>query len=781
MALNAHGIVIELIGDEKSYLRSVENTLSANAELEASFKQVGVDANLSADAQIKAAVRAHEALRINAVTLASRAQTLPGGSREQAAATLLAAEAQAKYARAVGGTSAASHGLSKASADAERGIGRAVRGAVAGSGAFHRLGRSVAFASLEFLGLAVGVSAIKDSIEGAERLAKAQDSLAVAIEHTGGNLAVLQPQYLATAKAAKQFGISEEEALTGLARATVLTGDAESAQRAYTEALVISKALGKDFTAVLTATSKAQEGSTTSLRRYGVLLPTTATGQEQLNQVMARFEGQAAANTTESDKLHASVANFEATLGTALLPTFDSLISRLGAWLDKTSESGELQKAVNEIVDTGATVFVALGDAVGVVDKVTGSLASTLKLLIGLKLASVLAGWAGGFRAVAAAEGLAAGGAVAGGAAGGAAGAGVAARVAMYTGAGAAGGVLARGGSFARLGRFGVAAAATFGGIPDQKNAEVVNALLAAMKANPPPFASDFGKNGFFPFPSALGGNAPGVGSSGRNGVGLDPAGYITQIRNFQIHPQEQLLQAQAALTRGTQDDVHAAQRVIAQIKRQIARGRLHGAALVAALQAEAGALSTVWAAEDAAAQKRAARAEAARQRIEAQIQNSIDPLKLEVALSRAQALGKPLTAILKKMRAAAYAALNSGKLSLEQQKEAWDQITSLNQQLANQSTAQVHQFHQLRTRALTAGLHLTDAQRAELRARLSQLGPGNTGPGSGVGAYGYVIQNHHHVTVELDGEKVGRSVTRSQQRRHRRDSSQRRGPNAGD
>ena len=83
----SHGIVIELIGDERSYLRSVSNTLTANTKLDASFKQVGVNATLSADAQIKAAVRAQEALRANAVALSARAASLPGGSREQRRST----------------------------------------------------------------------------------------------------------------------------------------------------------------------------------------------------------------------------------------------------------------------------------------------------------------------------------------------------------------------------------------------------------------------------------------------------------------------------------------------------------------------------------------------------------------------------------------------------------------------------------------------------------------------------------------------------------------------
>ncbi len=757
-------LILRIIGDAASYVKTAEMTIGVNTKIGQSFEKVGVNAKLSADAQIAAAVKAQEALRANAVALSARASSLPGGSREQAAATLLAAEAQAKYARAVGVTTVSTRGLSSASSTAERDIGKSVRGALAGSGAFHSLGRSLAFASAGYLGVAIGADAIAKSIHQAEDLAKAQESLSVAIGHTGGNAKILLPLYTQTAKAAAEFGITQTEALTGLARATVLTGNAAAAQRAYKEALVISKATGKDFGTVLTATSKAQEGSTTSLRRYGVLVATTSTGQEQLTQVMKRFGGQAAANTTESDKLRAAVANFETELGTALLPTFDRLAHRLTDWLTKMEKSGKLQREVNHVVSDAGHVFHALEAGIGAVDRVTGSLANTLKLLLALKVASVLSGWTSGFAGLAAAETLAAGGAAAGGAAGAAGASGVAARILAYTAAGSAGGLLIK------LGRFGGLASATFGGIPDQ----VTKGLIPFSSANSGvPIPSNFGQ-----LPPVLGGPR---GTANTGGAAFAAgATRIRQITTFALSQQEQVDAAQAALTRSTTDDVAGAKAVVARIKRLIDHGRLHGPALIQALQAEASAMSTIWGAEDAAAQKRAARAQAARDRIAAQIQNSIDPLRLEVALSRDQALGHSTRKDLLRLREAAQKALKSGKLSLEQQKEAYDQITSINQQLASQSTAQTHQWKQASTRALTAGLHLSAADRDALRARLSQLGPGGTVPGNGTGAYGYAVTHHHH-HLYVDGKEITHSVTKHQQKRRRRNSSQRRGPNAGD
>jgi len=167
---------------------------------------------------------------------------------------------------------------------------------------------------------------MKGAIEGAEGLKKAQASLASAVSHTGGNMKVLRPELEATAKGAAEFGINQEQATQALARATLITGSAAKAQKVYQEALVLSKATGKDFNSVLIAAGKAADGQTAALRRYGVMVDTGSTLQHQFNQVMATYQGQAEANTNASDKLRANFDNLQTTIGTALLPVFEKLV-----------------------------------------------------------------------------------------------------------------------------------------------------------------------------------------------------------------------------------------------------------------------------------------------------------------------------------------------------------------------------------------------------------------------------------------------------------------------
>ncbi len=821
-----HGILIEIIGDATSYLRSADKAIAANTRLAASTKRTSAVDVASVDAQIAARAKLIEVQRAQVAQLTVRTGRAAAGTPEAAAQTALLAEANAKLARSQGDVITGNRRLSSSGKTAEHDLNKAVRGAVAGTGIFGKMGRSLAFASSGFIAFAVGAEIITKSITNAEEFEKATNSLRVAIQHTGGDVAKLQPRYEATAQAAARFGVTEVEATTSLARATVLTGNAASAQRAYQEALVISKATGKDFNLVLTATSKAQAGITTSLRRYGVLVDKNMTGTEQFRLVMKRFGGQAAANTTSLERLRAQFSNAVTTIGVELLPVVNQLADGFAKWLEKMNRSGQLQsdvvkgmKAITFVATPLVSSIKELATAVGLLNDAWSKLSDLQK-----------------------------GGGIKG----------------LFAGVPAAGFDFLKSGVKSSL-------------FPVQN-------LVSAFSSPKPPPAPLIQPSRFFPTQAQFGRTPPVSSVFGT----AQPLKQFTQ--KFELTFKETIAQIQASLTRSNKDDVAAARQVVARVKRAIDQGQLHGKGLIAGLQLEAQALQTIWAAEDAAAQKRAQRAQAARERIQRQIEDSIDPLRLEVSLSQAQALGKPFVGILKQLRAAAQKALQSGKLTLAQQKEAWDQIASLNQQIKDALTTQTAQFQvpaklalrlardtalgrsttkdllsirkailrfiathkhniaaltdaynqladinqqlgstastalglfkQASTRALTEGLGLTHEQRKQLRGRLSQLGPGGTVPGQGTGAAGFVIgpdgrpiQVHGRgptisardsqtvsparfnrllrvleqtarrpirVLVDLDGKIIADNTTRHQQKTRDRNPPQRRGPHAG-
>ncbi len=812
-------LILRIIGDATSYFKTSEAVVAANTKVGQSALAMGADFTKSAEAQIAAGTKSIQVQRAMVAELTAAKAKAIAGSDEQIAATVALERAQARLNRTMGISALAAGGVGKGAQTAERDLSKMTRGVLAGSGALGGLGRSLAFSSTGFIAASLAAGGLVSSIKDAEDLSKAQASLNIAIGHTGGDLSTLGPQYEKTAKAAAQFGITEVEATTGLARATVLTGDAAAAQRAYQEALVISKATGKDFNSVLIATSKGQEGITTSLRRYGILVDTTSSGTEQFTQVMKRFGGQAAANTTATEKLHAAFTNALTTIGEQLLPTFERLSGSLADWLTKMNESGKLQKDV-------ASGMKLIGD-------VASPLVGTIKDLAAA-IGDLNKAWKG-FNNL---------------------------------------------GNSLGLGGLGIPGPLDLlkGGLQNITPLHAVTSFVQSFRSSTPPPAPLVSPSGFGLSNQSLFGAAPPPAMFGT-------AQPLKQFwKTFELTLKQQMAVAQAALTKSNQDDIAAAKQQIARIKTLLSEGRLHGPALLLALQMEANDLATIWNAEAAAAQKRAAKAQAAKDKIIKQIQNAIDPINLQIAFAKADALGGNTIAVLRKQLAAAYKglaqAISNGnkqlilqayqqiksikdaiktatttalatftvpaKLALDIARDqalgkgitddlkeerralykwiashrkniqgvtdAYNQIAAINSQLNSDVVNAYGMFKKASVKALTENLGLTADQRRRLEERLSQRGPGGTTPGDGTGAAGYVIDpltgrpvhaGHHSrnrrlqgsggvggagapvihnvidLTVNISGKRVEASVTENQQRRRRHNPTQTRGPNA--
>lgn len=548
------GIRLPIIGNAISVLKAFEQTKIGAKQVGTTVTEVNAAVARSSALQGKATVASITRLQAQVAEYKRLGAAAAAGSQEQIAYSVLAAKAQARLNTATGVTVATTAGFSKEARTAERDLNKLGRGVLAGSGLFGGFGRSLAFASSGFIAFELGAAVLADSIKNAEQLAKAQASLSVAIRHTRGDLTKLQPQYEATAKSAAKFGVTEIEATAGLARATLLTGNAAAAQRAYQEALVISKATGKEFNIVLTAAAKGQAGITTSLRRYGILVNSTASGQEQFTQVMRRFGGQAAANTTETEKLDAAFQNALTTIGVALLPAFSKLAGGLADWLEKMNESGQLQKDVASGMKT--IHFVALP-----LVKSMKNLASAVSLTADsyAKLRKVWSHFPGSPKLP----------------------------------------HPSLGSFFSPLGPLN----------PLHPLQPSIDVLIAALSPHHAPVTQVPAQ-----FQAQLGIRTKDIFTGGPK-VHTGPFGKahpLTQyFKTFQLNFREQLAQAQAALTRSNADDVAEARREVARIKRLIDEGRLHGQALLQALSLEAAAMSTIQSAEQEAAQKRQQAAQA--------------------------------------------------------------------------------------------------------------------------------------------------------------------------
>jgi hypothetical protein len=254
-----------------------------------------------------------------------------------------------------------------------------------------------------------------------------------------------------------------------------------------------------------------------------------------------------------------------------------------------------------------------------------------------------------------------------------------------------------------------------------------------------------------------------------------------------------QIAQVRAEMTASTRDDIRVEKQIIAAAKAALASGKKNKQGQLAALQAELQAQQAL----DSLRQQSATSFEL--------------PLKLQLALARAQALGKDDTAILEKMKRVLMKALKAARGNVQKQIDIWNQIAQINSQLGNSVTNAYGDFKKASTRWLTAGMGLTADQRRKLRQRLSQLGPGGTHPMDGTGAGGFVIDPTtgrpiHGVRtgrrgsdtssgaasgrppqfnakidldVYIDGHQVEVTVTNRQHRRRRHMPTQVRGPHA--
>ncbi len=731
-----------------------------------------------------------------------------------------AAKESRGFTRSVSGTTVATTRLSSATKEGERDLNKLVRGGLAGSGALSALGRSLAFASTGFIAFAAGATVIKESIKAAQDEAVAQKQVAAQLKTSGKAWADYKTQIDSVLlKESHLAGFTKADLLQAFGYLVRIGGNVQKSLSLTGLAADVARARTISLQSASIALAKALGGSATALRRLGIIVPKNVSTTEALAFVTAKFAGQAKAGTTASEKFHAVLVDTGAVIGKALLPTFNRLATSLADWLSKMNESGRLQKDVNKIVHDAGDVFHALGGAIKEVDRVTGSFAHTIEILLAFRFTKIITGsWIpalvnlaakfglveGAATAAAAAEETAAGAGVAAGATT----AELAASAVPIIGLGVAGALAINAFTPRQKGRFVGGSGSDHGVITQEGGSSYVTYVDAGSTSRP-----GGGRPGKFRIGAAQSaaltgsvfqprssqpGGQPGGSRFGRTslGAGFGPT-TPTVFTSFTNTIANQLAQARAALTKGTQDDVKAAKAEVAQIKKEIAAGHLKGASLIQALQAEAGAVNTIQSALAAAAAKRTAAAQALKAKIQARIEASIDPLKLEVALSKAQSEGKKgegaALKALRALRRAAEKAIASGNLTLAQQKEAYDQITQLNSQIAaavkknkdKQNRLGRAAFKQLNLDKLTGGLDLTPAQRKALRARLSQVGPHGTVPGDGTGAYGYSISAsgrpiHVHAPIYIDGHKVAENTTKHQQRRRRRNSSQRRGPQAG-
>lgn len=277
-------------------------------------------------------------------------------------------------------------GLKKAGAETkafEAEFSKVTRGVLSGSGAFEHLGRSIAFASGGFVAFAGATEFLKGSIDAAREAGVAQRSLAAQMQASGESFDSNRERVEKATLSLEKYGFTSEDsekALTILERGT---GNITRAIGLQGVAANLARAKNIDFASAATVVAKVFGGQETALRRAVPGLAKHEHGLALIADAQKRLAGQAEAATTEAEKFHAILHNTEVIVGTALLPTLDRFLTKLGAWLQKLNESGRLQRALNTAVRDAGTV---LGHLKGLIEGVVSALGGwhqALTILIG--------------------------------------------------------------------------------------------------------------------------------------------------------------------------------------------------------------------------------------------------------------------------------------------------------------------------------------------------------------------------------------------------------------
>ena len=293
---------------------------------------------------------------------------------------------------------------------------------------------------------AAGAYAIKMGVDGVQAAIedeKAQTQLAIAIQSatsaTDENIKSIEAQITKTALAT---GVADDQLRPALGRLVLSTNDTQKATDLLNLALDVSAATGKPLETVTNALGKAYDGNTAALGKLGIGYGAAELKGKDFSTVAAELNAQfggsalTAAETYQGqiDRLKVSFGETQETLGTALLPILQTVITFLndtampifmnvvGAFSDKDSGLNGvitrvvttlknvaepiwegLVKAFNFIKDAiaaskdefesfgGVIEFIAplMGKYLGAVITVMGKVASVVLTLIGKVLGAI--------------------------------------------------------------------------------------------------------------------------------------------------------------------------------------------------------------------------------------------------------------------------------------------------------------------------------------------------------------------------------------------------------
>ena len=588
------------------------------------------------------------------------------------------------------------------------------------TGSFHNIARSAVVAAGAFVGFSAAGEAFKTVISAAVDAERSQRQLAAQLkanrESFRANAAAIGDAGLKMGR----FGFTvedSEKALTVLDRGTKNITQSIGLQGV---AANLARAKNLDLASAANVLAKVFGGQETALRRAVPGLSKHAHGLELIAEASRRLAGQAAAGTTAEERFHAILHDTEVVVGTALLPTVNKYLDRVSVWLDRMNRSGRLQRDVNQALKAATGIvqalkgpvealigaFKALGDAVG-------GTRNEMKLLIAVFAAWKVSGW------ITALAGLS----------GGIRGVGASAK----TSAGAVTGLRA---ALSRLGAMGVIGVTIAVSYEVAKGGEWLSKWLGKQgipgvgdKNLPTGQLSGFARAAVAQGTS----QAKFIEAAGLGGISASAAAaaYKAAVRAM-TYTVTRPAAARAATTAAAGGAARAAAGGGYPVLSDQALALGYPSLASALAAGRAGSAQPRFRIPSTVAGTAVIPGVAAFGRTETRgftaglgaylrqygmIGQYQEPLGLQVALSRAGALGLDQSGILRRIRAAARKALDSGRLALAAQQQAWDIITSINQQLAQQAIGGATKYRHIQRAVFTVGAS-SDAYAGAYRPR---------------------------------------------------------------
>jgi hypothetical protein len=256
-----------------------------------------------------------------------------------------------------------------------RDMERTTRGAIVGTGAFHSLGRSVAFASSAFLGGVGFTAAITSTIRAAEESQRVLGQTRVAVENSGLSWSRYRQHIEDVSKATSRLsGFDDERLLATFSTLVRRTNNVNEALRLNALAANVARGRNIELEQASQLVLKASIGNIGALRRLGINIDKNASSLQALDLLQRKYAGSAAAYGRTAagaqDRFRVAIENLQEAIGKELLPSLTKYLNKGTEWLNQSKNQEKILRDTKVIVGTLAKAFAGLAIAI---DKATSA------------------------------------------------------------------------------------------------------------------------------------------------------------------------------------------------------------------------------------------------------------------------------------------------------------------------------------------------------------------------------------------------------------------------